>query len=221
MDPFMHMRTKINVAEATRQILNKSIDLLHKLSHKKVMRIEVNKELNLLISQHFFSCVLGREVMDDKDKLQLELILSQAYEVTRKVEKQEVPLYEGIMMMNKVVMGQSIIGESSQQESEQESNHSYGEEEADLFSLGCSPSGVSSSGASSSMCSSNAYDGSMVKASEYEAKQGVFGFYSEEPQENSVEGLMGDVVKQKELLQQSILKLNSALQELGFQLTPL
>lgn len=105
MQQFIKMRKQVNMTESTRLVLNKSIDLLHKLSNSKMSKEEVKKELSVLLSTYFVTLYPdnGRGI-DAEKKLKLEHFLEQAYDISDQVESGKVPLYEAIMLMNKVVV---------------------------------------------------------------------------------------------------------------------
>ncbi len=108
MDQFMKMRKKMSMAESTRQVLNKSIDLLHKLSNKKIAKDTARKELSGVLSQYFSSLGSNSSAIDQESKVKLEIFLDQAYEIIEKVDAGDAPLYEAIMMMNKVVVNNQV-----------------------------------------------------------------------------------------------------------------
>lgn len=108
MDQFMKMRKKMSMAESTRQVLNKSIDLLHKLSNKKIAKDSAKKELGSLLSHYFTSSFDGANGISKESKVKLELFLDQAYEILDKTDSGDTPLYEAIMMMNKVVVNNQV-----------------------------------------------------------------------------------------------------------------
>lgn len=108
MDQFMKMRKKMSMAESTRQVLNKSIDLLHKLSNKKIAKDAAKKEVSALLSHYFTSMGESSNGISKESKVKLELFLDQAYEILDKTDSGDTPLYEAIMMMNKVVVNNQV-----------------------------------------------------------------------------------------------------------------
>src|SRR3990167_836453 len=105
MQQFVKMRRQVSMAESTRLVLNKSIDLLHKLSNGKLGKEDVKKEISTLLSTYFVTVYPETSRGNDPEsKFKLEHFLDQAYEIIDQVESGKVPLYEAIMLMNKVVV---------------------------------------------------------------------------------------------------------------------
>lgn len=100
MDQFVKLRKKMSIAESTRQMLNKSIDLLHKLSKKKITTDAVKKELSTYLSNH----ILTLNQVDSGKKFELEQFLHHVGELVDSVDAGKIPLYEGIMTLNRLVM---------------------------------------------------------------------------------------------------------------------
>jgi hypothetical protein len=105
MQPFMKMKKKISMTESTRKALNKAIDLLHRLSSKKITEEVCLKEINLTLSNHF----LEDGKVNADQKIRLEMCLKEASEVVDHLEKGKIPLYEAIMLINRVVVNHTNI----------------------------------------------------------------------------------------------------------------
>ncbi|MBM3193853.1 MAG: hypothetical protein FJZ59_06460 [Chlamydiae bacterium] len=99
MQPFMKMKKKIGMTESTRQVLNRAIDLLHRLSNKKLSEESARKELNTTLSQHF----LSEGGVEAQKKIKLQMILEEANDVVTELDKGKIPLYEAIMLVNRIV----------------------------------------------------------------------------------------------------------------------
>ncbi len=99
MQPFMKMKKKIGMTESTRQALNRAIDLLHRLSNKKLSEESARKELSTMLSQHF----LSEDGVDAQKKIKLQMVLEEANDVVTQLDKGKIPLYEAIMLVNRIV----------------------------------------------------------------------------------------------------------------------
>lgn len=99
MQPFMKMKKKIGMTESTRQVLNRAIDLLHRLSNKKLSEESARKELSATLSQHFIS----EGGVEAQKKIKLQMILEEANDVVTELDKGKIPLYEAIMLVNRIV----------------------------------------------------------------------------------------------------------------------
>lgn len=103
MNQFMKMKKKMSLAESTRQVLNKSIDLLHKVSNKKLSLEAAKKDLSSILSGYFVSIYPGKERIDDSLRVKFGIFFDHASDIVTKVDEGKTPLYEAIMQMNKVV----------------------------------------------------------------------------------------------------------------------
>ena len=215
----------MSMAESTRQVLNKSIDLLHKLSNKKIAKDTARKELSAVLSQYFSS--LGSNFAIDQDsKVKLELFLDQAYEIIEKVDAGDAPLYEAIMMMNKVVVNNQMEEPARSKVSaprpplpkmkirEELSEDQYpddeeDEEEEDFDEDFRRPAKEFKRARESSRQTVTPIRfNSSVRESREESNQ-------------EVAELVKDVLKQKEALARSVKHLNEVLHEVGFELRSL
>ncbi len=205
MDQFYKVRKKMSIAESTRQVLNKSIDLLHKLSNRKLAKEEMKQQLSTLLSNYFFavhpdSAKLNFGEVDETSKIKLELFLEQAYEICDKVSNGKAPLYEAIMLMNKVVVAHQPNHEEVPAQPtprlEVSEPLSRLEEEEDP---GLVP---------------DAFDLSGEVREKIKARMVT-------PEKQEVGSLIADVLKRQEELNLSISVLNHSLKEVGFELRPL
>ncbi len=225
MDQFMKMRKKMSMAESTRQVLNKSIDLLHKLSNKKIAKDTARKELSAVLSQYFSS--LGENSsIDQESKVKLEIFLDQAYEIIEKVDAGDAPLYEAIMMMNKVVVNNQMEEPKREKISvsrpplpkmkirEDLSEHDYenqDEDEEDFDEDFPRPA--------RELKRSRENSRKIVAPIRFESP--VRESRQEADSNQEVGDLVKDVLKKKEALERSVKHLNGVLQELGFELRSL
>jgi hypothetical protein len=220
MDQFMKMRKKMSMAESTRQVLNKSIDLLHKLSNKKIAKETARKELSAVLSQYFSSLGSGLAI-DQERKVKLEIFLDQAYEIIEKVDAGDAPLYEAIMMMNKVVVNNQMEEAGKERVSsirppepkmkmrEEISRSDYDdedeEEEEEFRRVEKTPRKAKEH--SRQISGSTRFESSI---------QEEVGDANQE-----VSLLIGEVLKQREALEKAVKHLNAVLHELGFELRSL
>ena len=100
MQPFMKMKKKIGMTESTRQVLNKAIDLLHRLSNKKLSEESARRELSTTLSTHF----LSEGGVEAHKKIKLQMVLEEANDVVTQLDKGKIPLYEAIMLVNRIVV---------------------------------------------------------------------------------------------------------------------
>jgi len=224
----MKMGNRGNMAEKTRQILNKSIDLLHKLSKKKTSSKLAKQEISTLLSNHFLSSNSQSEGIDTDQKVKFQCYLDEAYGIVDKIDNGQAPLYEGIMLMNKVIVKnqsekakdeksvrKSLHFDSLENNSFQEGEDSASEEddfkEEDHEML------------------SDQFDRSGKQVEEELVKPVRMSLKPDEnseeiapiqSQQMGVNELMQEVLKNKEILEKSILKLNKTLHEVGFELRP-
>jgi hypothetical protein len=105
MQPFMKMKKKITMTESTRKVLNKAIDLLHRLSSKKISEDVCKKEISYTLSSHF----LEDTKVNADSKVKLEMCINEASDIIESLEKGKIPLYEAIMLINRVVVNHAGI----------------------------------------------------------------------------------------------------------------
>lgn len=158
------------MTESTRQMLNKSIDLLHKLSKKKVTTTAVKNELSDYLSNHIS---LWNQINSNSPR-RLEEFTVLAEEIIDDVDAGKIPLYEGIMLLNRMVMP----------------------EETPMVANEFDPTGNKIEQSTMNIC--------MPK---------------EEPKKEVAE-LIEIVLKNKELLDKSVVTLNTRLKQIGYELKP-
>ncbi len=100
MQPFMKAKKKMGMSESTRQVLNRAIDILHRVSSKKLSEELAKKELSATLSAHF----LSEGDVDPIKKIKLQRCLEEVNEVTSALDKGKTPLYEAIMHVNRIVV---------------------------------------------------------------------------------------------------------------------
>lgn len=100
MQPFMKMKKKMGMTESTRQVLNKAIDLLHRLSNNKISEDVAKRELATTLSAHF----LAEGGVEAQKKIRLQMVLEEANDVVTELHKGKIPLYEAIMLINRIVV---------------------------------------------------------------------------------------------------------------------
>lgn len=108
----MHLEEK-QTGESIRRVLNRIIDLLHKLSNKKIDLQQTKKELSILLSNYFLSQPGDENALTEDNKVKLEFFLHQARGILEKVDAGTTPLYEAIMLMNKIVMQSAVEEENT------------------------------------------------------------------------------------------------------------
>lgn len=216
MHSFMNTKKKLSLSEITRQVLNQSIDLLHKLSNKKISKEAAKKEFSLLLSNH---CLSGDRALDETKKVRLEVSLNQANEIVDRVESGKIPLYEAIMLVNRVIVSLGVIEEGRGEGKKIESIQRVVEERAaekeekveEFLSHSFDPTG-------------NQAEENMRRAPKEEEKR-VEAVASPLPaplpakSETSVEALMGQVVFHKKQLEEAVASLNEVLSKIGYTLT--
>lgn len=216
MQQFIKMKKQVSMTESTRLVLNKSIDLLHKFSNKKMRNEDVKKEMATLLSTYFMTLFPEAEGGSDAEsKLQLQHFLDNAYDIVDKVETGQAPLYEAIMLMNKVVVSLKPV---KRQESEDhfekfiaEEAHRRGEREVVRFRPVAAE------------VSEEEFQEDFVEQKE-QMRVGAMSIQQEEQSsstEDDASQLLGNVLKQKRALEQSVKNLNESLAAIGYELKPL
>lgn len=247
MEHFMKMKKKVSSTETTRQVLNKAIDLLHKLSNQKIKSEEVKSELSQVFSQYFLSQNGAENGIEERNKLKLEILLKETCDIVDRLDSGRIPLYESIMLMNKVAAG---FGQPKQ-ESELSANKAE-EVVTEMNVEKESPTTVrlrptkNTSEESSVDFPEEGFDYSGAERekkiheltrSEEEKPAGCCGSGSSHKEKccsgknsqekhssskrSHVNELMADVLRYKEMLDQSVGNLNEALGEIGFELKPI
>jgi hypothetical protein len=104
MDAFSKIRKSAGREEQKRQMINKAIDLLHKLANKRLDHQEAKVEISRVISEYYVLDDL--EGFKEEDKINLELMINNAFDVVNGVKEEKLNLYQAIMLMNKVMAHQ-------------------------------------------------------------------------------------------------------------------
>jgi hypothetical protein len=220
MDQFYKVRKKMSIAESTRQVLNKSIDLLHKLSNKKQAKEEIKHQLSNLLSSYFFAIYpdsnpINFDEVDEGSKMKLEFFLEQAHEIVDKVANGRSPLYEAIMLMNKVVVNHQPNLEEMQKLKQEEVAPEQIEKpfRPELIEEpGMVPNEFDLSGEINEK--KVLFDvKEKIRARTAMNQRGAL--------HTDVSSLISEVLKKQEELHQSIFVLNDSLKEVGFELRPI
>ena len=209
MQSFMKMKRKIGMTESTRQVLNKAIDLLHRLSNKKLSEEAARRELSTNLSTHF----LAEGGLAEEKKIKLQAALEEANEVVTQLERGKIPLYEAIMMVNRIVVSEVLPKTLNKEESSKiepiqiHSKEESPEDEGAFVSQEFDVSGDQKE--------KNLQVRTLQKLQE-KAEASVV----KAPPED-VTTLMNRVLMNKKQLEESVLALNSSLHVIGFELRPL
>lgn len=101
MDAFSKIRKTAGREEQKRQMINKAIDLLHKLANKRLDFVEAKSEISRVVSEYYV--IDDKEGVEGNDKINLEVMMNNAYDVISGVKEEKLNLYQAIMLMNKVM----------------------------------------------------------------------------------------------------------------------
>lgn len=101
MDAFSKIRKTAGREEQKRQMINKAIDLLHKLANKRLDFDEAKSEISRVVSEYYV--IDDTEGVEGNDKVNLELMMNNAFDVISGVKDEKLNLYQAIMLMNKVM----------------------------------------------------------------------------------------------------------------------
>ena len=108
MDAFSKIRKSAGREEQKRQMINKAIDLLHKLSNKRLDYDDAKSEISRVISEYY---VLDDSAVGENTKINLELMINNSFDVLNGVKDEKLNLYQAIMLMNKVMAHAETIKE--------------------------------------------------------------------------------------------------------------
>lgn len=208
MQPFMKMKKKIGMTESTRQVLNKAIDLLHRLSNKKLSEESAKKELSTTLSAHF----VAEGGVEEQKKIKLQMVLEEANGVVSQLDRGQIPLYEAIMLVNRIVVSGANKEEAPLKETKIEpiqlrTKLGAYEEDLEFVSQEFDVSG--------DQREKNLQVKESQKPQEKEEPVIV-----RQPSEDVVL-LMNRVLMNKKQLEDSILDLNGTLHTIGFELRPI
>ena len=107
MDTFSKIRKSAGREEQKRQMINKAIDLLHKLSNKRLDYEDAKSEISRVISEYYiFDDKMG---VEENTKLNLEVMLHNSFDVIDGVKEEKLNLYQAIMLMNKVMAHAEVV----------------------------------------------------------------------------------------------------------------
>ncbi|MCH9811453.1 hypothetical protein K0U07_01670 [bacterium] len=101
MDTFSKIRKTASKEEQKRQMINKAIDLLHKLANKRLDFADAKSEISKVISEYYVTH--EEEGIDSRSKINLEVMMNNAFDVISGVKEEKLNLYQAIMLMNKVM----------------------------------------------------------------------------------------------------------------------
>ena len=101
MDTFSKIRKTATKEEQKRQMINKAIDLLHKLANKRLDFADAKSEISKVISEYYVTH--EEEGIDSSAKINLEVMMNNAFDVISGVKEEKLNLYQAIMLMNKVM----------------------------------------------------------------------------------------------------------------------
>ena len=216
MQPFMKMKRKQGMNEQTRQVLNRAIDLLHRLSSKRISEEGARRELSAALSAHF----LAEDGIESGKKIKLQLILEEATTVISQLDRGEIPLYEAIMLVNRIVVSAIVkqpppipkdsiapIQYRARINPYEASEELEIEEDVDFVSQEFDISGES-----------REKDLQVARTIKVEEK-----LHNAPPKqsEDDITALLSKVLINKKQLEAAIFELNDTLQSTGFELRPL
>ena len=110
MDAFSKIRKSAGREEQKRQMINKAIDLLHKLANKRLEFDEAKSEISRVVSEYYV--IDEEEGVKDDAKINLELMINNAFDVISGVKEEKLNLYQAIMLMNKVMAHQESVSDT-------------------------------------------------------------------------------------------------------------
>lgn len=207
------MQNKENMGEETRKVLNKSIDILHKLSKGKTTRKEGRQELSALLAGHFLSTHKPNEGIDINQKVKLQCYLDEALDIIDKIDSGKAPLYEGILLMNKVIVKKKSVEETVPLD---EKAISPVFEEVKIAPL--APKEDPPMIHEQFDRSGTQKEAELIKAVKMENHAKSSKMSHTQYSQMGIQELMQEVLKNKELFEKSVLNLNESLLEVGFEL---
>lgn len=116
MDTFSKIRKTASQEEQKRQMINKAIDLLHKLANKRLEFDEAKTEISRVVSEYYV--MDESEGVKDNLKVNLEIMMGNAFDVLEGVKDEKLNLYQAIMLMNKVMAHPGQISEKPEKKAE-------------------------------------------------------------------------------------------------------
>lgn len=203
MQPFMKMKKKVGMTESTRQVLNRTIDLLHRVSNKKLSEEVARRELSTTLSTHFFAEGGGEE----QRKIKLQLVLEEANGIITQLEKEKIPLYEAIMLINRIVVSGVKEEDLPVEPVQLRTKMPQYEEEVEFVSQEFDVSG-------------ERVENNLHVRAPQKVVEKPLPMESKQPTEE-VAVLMNRVLTNKKQLEDSVQALNGLLQIAGFELRPI
>ncbi len=107
MDTFSKIRKSAGREEQKRQMINKAIDLLHKLANKRLDYDDAKSEISRVVSEYYV--IDDEEGMGDNAKINLEVMINNSFDVLEGIKDEKLNLYQAIMLMNKVMAHQEPL----------------------------------------------------------------------------------------------------------------
>jgi len=107
MDTFSKIRKSAGREEQKRQMINKAIDLLHKLANKRLDYDEAKSEISRVVSEYYV--IDDEDGMGDNAKINLEVMINNSFDVLEGIKDEKLNLYQAIMLMNKVMAHQEPV----------------------------------------------------------------------------------------------------------------
>lgn len=114
MDAFSKIRKTASKEEQKRQMINKAIDLLHKLANKRLDFADAKSDISKVISEYYVTH--EEEGIEGNAKINLEMMMNNAYDVISGVKEEKLNLYQAIMLMNKVMAQSDRAKKESKEE---------------------------------------------------------------------------------------------------------
>lgn len=200
------MNNSEKMGEETRKVLNKSIDLLHKLSKEKITAKQARQELSTILAGHFLASNQDSKGIDINQKVRLKRYLDEALSIVDQISTKQAPLYEGILLMNKVILKRQSeevvpLNETTLSPYFEESRFDEVQEPALM---------------------SDQFDLSGTQKEEGMKREVINMVEGKSTSPNytemGIQELMQEVLKNKDLLEKSIAHLNTSLLRAGFEL---
>ena len=107
MDTFSKIRKSAGREEQKRQMINKAIDLLHKLANKRLDYDDAKSEISRVVSEYYV--IDDEEGMGENAKINLEVMINNSFDVLEGIRDEKLNLYQAIMLMNKVMAHQEPV----------------------------------------------------------------------------------------------------------------
>ena len=92
MDSFSKIRESGEREEQKRQMINKAIDLLHKLANKRVDYDEAKSEISRVVSEYY---VIEEDSIADHAKINLEVMINNSIDILLGIQEERLNLLSG------------------------------------------------------------------------------------------------------------------------------